>query len=153
MAQEWNKALYDQICETVKRTIEENAIEYIYEVMQNTIYSSVYQQYSPTQYKRRLKDNGGLADISQFSYKINMSSKGFTLNVFDNARAVGDNEGDYLDEIIVNGDMYTWKDSNIYKQQPFERDFYQATLEALLDNGVLYHIVQSSLKERGINVI
>lgn len=152
MSEQWSQAYYNRMCETIKQTIVENVIDYIYRIMQETIYSSVYYQYSPTQYDRRLDSNGGLADISQFDYEINMSPNGFTINVFDDAKAVGDQKGDYLDEIIIRGDMYTWKDSQIYENQPFPRDFYQATLENLLDSGILYNIIRSSFKEKGIDV-
>jgi len=153
MAQEWGQNFYNQICETIKQAIEEDVINYIYKVMQEMIYASVYYQYEPTQYGRRYEEPGGLADINQFDYRIDMSQMGFTINVFDNAKAVGDNMGEYLDEIIIRGDMYTWTESNIYQKQPFPRDFYQATLEQLLDSGILFSKVKSSLKIRGINVI
>lgn len=152
MAQPWSIGFYKQICETVKQTIVENAINYIYEVMKNEIYTTVYNAYDPTQYKRRYDSSGGLADMSQFNYKLDINNSGFSITVYDDAKANGDNHGEYLDEIIVNGDMYTWKNSNIYEMQPFPRDFYQATLEELIDKGELFYIVQSRLKDKGINI-
>lgn len=153
MSQPWSKAFYNQICETVKQTVIENAIDYIYEVMREEIYLTVYNVYTSKDYKRRYDSNGGLADMSQFNYKINVTNNGFTIDVYDDAKGNGDNSNEYLDEIIVKGDMYTWEESDIYKMQPFPRDFYQATLESLIDKGTLFNIIQSKLRAKGINVI
>jgi hypothetical protein len=156
MVEYWGEGFYKYICETVREVIITNVIDYIYGVMKDEIYSTVYNAYTPQgedPYNRRFDSNGGLADMSQFDYKLDMSKNGFTINVYDNARANGDNYGDYLDEIIVNGNMYTWQNSKIYEMQPFPRDFYQATLEELIDKGELFYIVQSKLKDRGINII
>jgi hypothetical protein len=153
MEQPWSKGFYEQICEVVKETVINNVIDYIYEVMRNEIYMTVYNEYSPTQYERRYDSNGGLADKTQFNYKLDVSSNGFTINIFNDAKANGDNNGDYLDEIIVEGDKYTWEKSKIYEMQPFPRDFYQATLEELIDSGVLFNIVKTKLKDKGINII
>ena len=157
MAQQWNKAFYDKIVAEIKQTVIDDCLKLMYEKMQEMVYKTVYNEYSPTQYIRRYDSNGGLGDIGTYDFEIdNVNSNGFVLRMYSNATGNENYNGNLvdepIDECIVEGDKYSWEDSGIYKAQPYPRDFYKATLDSLIDNGLLYGILIDKLKSKGINI-
>lgn len=157
MGQQWNKAFYDRIIAEIKETIINDCLKLMYETMQDMVYKAVYNQYTPTQYVRRYDSNGGLGDIGTYDFEINdLNSNGFVLRMYSNAMGNenynGNLSGKSIDECIVEGNNYSWEKSGIYNAQPYPRDFYQATLNRLIDDGVLYGILIDKLKGKGINI-
>lgn len=151
MAKKWSRQTYNEIINTVKKVIEEEIIQYIYETMHSVIYSTVYGAYDATTADlRRYDANGGLGDMSVYSYEIEPTGDGFRLKIYNNSKARGDNEPDYLDQYVVEG-KYTWKDSRIYKQG-LKRDFYTDTLEELMYTGKLLAVMKKRFWQYGINV-
>lgn len=144
MAQQWNKAFYDRIIADIRETVIEDCLKLMYEKMQEMIYKTVYNEFDPTSYKRRYED-GGLADMGLYDFDIDMKSEGFTLRMFTNVKGAGFDKNHSLDKYIVEG-IYQ------YPNSPKPRDFYQATLDSLIDGGELYGILIDKLKSKGINI-
>jgi hypothetical protein len=144
MAQQWNKAFYDRIIADIRQTVIDDCLKLMYEKMQEMIYKTVYNELSPTSYERRYED-GGLADMGLFDFDIDMNSDGFTLRMFTNVKGAGFDKNYSLDKYIVEG-IYQ------YPNSPKSRDFYQATLDSLIDGGALYGILIDKLKSKGINI-
>jgi len=144
MAQQWNKAFYDRIIADIRETVIEDCLKLMYEKMQEMIYKTVYNEFDPTSYKRRYED-GGLADMGLYDFDIDMNNDGFTLRMFTNVKGAGFDKNHSLDKYIVEG-IYQ------YPNSPKPRDFYQATLDSLIDGGELYGILIDKLKSKGINI-
>ena len=144
MAQQWNKAFYDRIIADIRETVIEDCLKLMYEKMQEMIYKTVYNEFDPTSYKRRYED-GGLADMGLYDFDIDMNNDGFTLRMFTNVKGAGFDKNHSLDKYIVEG-IYQ------YPNSPKPRDFYQATLDSLIDGGALYGILIDKLKSKGINI-
>ena len=128
MAQQWNKAFYDRIIADIRETVIEDCLKLMYEKMQEMVYKTVYNEFDPTSYKRRYED-GGLADMGLYDFDI----------------GAGFDKNHSLDKYIVEG-IYQ------YPNSPKPRDFYQATLDSLIDGGELYGILIDKLKSKGINI-
>lgn len=151
MAEVWQgEATYKKLKPIIRKVIEKKIVQYIYEKMQEAIYSVVYNAYDPTGYDRRYDSKGGLADMNTYGYEIKPTANGFSLRVFTDSKAVGDNEGDSLDSYIVDG-VYTWEESDIYKQN-LKRDFYTATLDSMLLKGELFDLIRRMFAEEGIKI-
>lgn len=155
MVGNWSPEFFEEMKRAIISTVEEDVIQYIYEVMQDMVSLIVYNEYSPTQYKRRGESNGGLGDITTYNYKLDIKKNGFNITVFANTEGDSDEPnadliGQPIDEVIVTGKGYSWEQSGIYKNQPYPRDFYKATLDNLILTGALDNIVRQSLKEKGI---
>ena len=144
MAQQWNKAFYDRILADIRETVIDDCLELMYKEMQKMIYKTVYEEFNPTSYKRRYED-GGLADMGLYDFDIDMNNDGFTLRMFTNVKGAGFDKNHSLDKYIVLG-VYQ------YPNSPKPRDFYQATLDSLIDGGELYGILIDKLKSKGINI-
>ena len=151
----WSKDFYEYVKKQVTEVVIENVVSYVYATMQRMVEEVVYNAYSPTRYVRR-GINDGLADVSNFEFKItDFNTNGFTIFIWNNTpiSPIGDNIGEDLDEIIVEGDRYTWENSKIYALQPYPRDFYDATMYELIKNGTLYSSLKSKLQARGIFIV
>ena len=144
MAQQWNKSFYDRIIADIRETVIDDCLKLMYEKMQEMVYKTVYNEFSPTSYKRRYED-GGLADMGLYDFDIDMNNNGFTLRMFTNVKGAGFDRNYSLDKYIVEG-IYQ------YPNSPKPRDFYQATLNSLIDGGALYGILINKLKSKGINI-
>ena len=144
MAQQWNKAFYDRIIADIRETVIDDCLKLMYEKMQEMIYRTVYDEFNPTSYERRYED-GGLADMGLYDFDIDMNNDGFTLRMFTNVKGAGFDKNHSLDKYIVEG-IYQ------YPNSPKPRDFYQATLDSLIDGGELYGILIDKLKSKGINI-
>ena len=144
MAQQWNKAFYDRILADIRETVIEDCLKLMYEKMQEMIYKTVYNEFNPTSYKRRYED-GGLADMGLYDFDIDMNNDGFILRMFTNVKGAGFDKNYSLDKYIVEGIFQ-------YPNSPKPRDFYQATLDSLIDDGELYGILIDKLKSKGINI-
>lgn len=144
MAQQWSKAFYDRIIADIRETVIEDCLKLMYEKMQEMVYKTVYNEFNPTSYKRRYED-GGLADMGLYDFDIDMNNDGFTLRMFTNVKGAGFDKNYSLDKLIVEG-IYQ------YPNSPKPRDFYQATLDSLIDDDSLYGILIDKLKNKGINI-
>ena len=140
-----------------QKVLEEVIDKKVIPVIQQAILDEVYAKYTPSgenPYERR-GEHGGLADPKWLEQgKTITTGENFVkINVRSIAPRNGDNywvhNGYMLDAIIVEGDKYTWKNSKIYWQQPFPRDFYEVAREVMRDK--LPKLIQKEFKKRGID--
>lgn len=116
------------------------------------IFPMVYDKYdSPAiePYERRY-DNGGLSDPRNI--KLVGSGpvpNGYYIEVRDLAK---DEDGLPLDEIIESGEGYHWKESQIYKKQPYPRPFYEAAEKFAVEGGWFANDLKKGLQDRGFTV-
>ena len=141
---QWNEAFFNKIISDIRETIISDCTKLLYEEMRKMIYQTVYDEFTPASYKRRY-DNGGLGDIDLYDFDLDVNSNGFTIRMFTNVEGAGFDKGHSLDKYIVEG-VYQ------YPNSPEPRDFYQATLNSLIDGGVLDSILREKLGEKGINI-
>ena len=141
---QWNEAFFNRIKTDIMDTIINDCTKLLYEEMRNMIYKTVYNEFSPVSYNRRY-DDGGLGDISLYDFDLKVDGNGFTVRMFTNVEGAGFDKGHSLDKYICEG-VYQ------YPNSPKPRDFYQATLNSLIDGGVLDSILREKLGEKGINI-
>lgn len=143
--------LYKQWEEACIKTIEEVVPEIMKEKMKEAIEYEVYAKYTPTVYQRRRED-GGLLDESHMIHKIEMHGSRITVTLYNNTLGNQDykySSNDYIDSIIVSGDGYTWKGSNIYNN-PIQRDFYTETERLLQETNIRTEII-NRLRSLGLS--
>lgn len=129
--------------------IADDLTDYIKNVIQEKVYSEVYDKYEETRYPRRY-ENEGLGDISLYEHELVFTSSGVIIRVKNNT--LTDDKTDYLDKYIIEGDKYSWKNSRIYKMQPYKRDFIDATMKQLVHNRQIQNIIKTKLKTKGLKV-
>ena len=152
--EEWSEGFYNQIVNDIKETIVNDCVKLMYETMKEMIYKTVYNEYNPTVYQRRYED-GGLADMGLYDFQLDVNSDGFNIRMYTNVEGIdgGNLQGKPLDECIVEGNNYSWLDSQIYQNQPYPRDFYKATFDALIYEGALHYILENELGKKGIKIV
>lgn len=146
------KSQYEKITATIIQAVTESTvIDYIYDVLQDAIEQIVYEAYKGS-YQRR-HNVGGLADKKFFDFTVDkVSDNKMIINVYTNVKTNGRNKSDYLDKIIVEGDSYDWENSEIYKMQPFPRDFYEYAENELRSDPTFKKLLADSLKKKGITL-
>jgi hypothetical protein len=115
------------------------------------IQMEVYARYNPTQYKRRY-GNGGLEDKNNMVSNVSVEGNRIYIDLENVTRGAGDNSYQRIDDIIVSGTGYTWRKSNIYKMQPYPRDFYDRTQRIIDQDGKIESLIFSQLKSRGYDI-
>lgn len=106
----------------------------------------MYEEYNPTQYKRRY-DNKGFIDETNWDTEVNISKTGNIEYTLTNETETSGRGLYRLDEIIEEG-KYTWKNSQIYKDQQ-KRPVYERTENRLASEQVVENILDSELKKMG----
>lgn len=102
-----------------------------------------YSEYNPRVYKRRYRSRGGFGDPNMIRCEVRDSRNGINLSLTNEARAVGVDEGERLDEIIEEG-KYN------YKPSPSKRPVFKRanrTLEKRL--GYIEDKIISNMKKKG----
>lgn len=148
--------LYAHIEKNLQKSLDEVVNKHVIPKLMDAIEKTVYEGYvseAQEPYQRRGAD-GGLLDPRNIS-KTKAAWNGDTLSVkirnIAKPNPKGDAKGDWLlDTIIVYGDRYEWKNSAIYWNQPYKRDFYEEARKVIEKE--LPRLVASELKARGINI-
>ncbi|WP_127566596.1 hypothetical protein [Paenibacillus xylaniclasticus] len=128
--------------------LKREGAETVTKEMSETIKDVTYNEYDPSEYVRRM-DGGGISDVRNYTVEIIGDN---TISITNDATGADDDFGKPLDEIIVSGTGYTWKNSGIYKMQPYPRDFYSDTVERLKNNGKHVEAIRTGLKRQGVDV-
>ena len=118
----------------------------VVEEMDRQIDLTVYSSYDPVMYKRRM-ENGGLGDQKNIVGTLVDNNTLRVKNETPSSPSVVDGSAQNLDAIVVHGAP------NIFNNRDYpwmhERDFVQATKEALAD-GSLAQAVAAGLRRRGL---
>lgn len=141
---DWLRACKETVADVVPPVMKDKMVE--------AVEYEVYARYSPTSYDRRM-ESGGLSDKDNMVHRIDIKGNRIDVILYNNTLGNSDYEyssNDYIDKIIITGEGYTWKGSNIYNN-PIERDFYSKT-EELLNDGELRHKIIASLRSKGLFV-
>ncbi len=143
-------ALFAHISSDLNKSLKRDVVPVAMQEMSDTIKGEqvygAYESNAEEPYQRR-GDDGGLSDIRNYQVEI----------IDDNTIAITNetltfNGKPYLDRMIVHGDEYDWKKSEIYDMQPFPRDFYQYTVENLLSNENHIKALKAGLIKMGYKV-
>ncbi|RXZ78202.1 hypothetical protein EBB07_29550 [Paenibacillaceae bacterium] len=133
--------LFKHIKKDSSRTLKKEVAPTITNEMSQTIKEVTYKQYTPTLYER----TGELANV-----------KNMQVEIIDNNTIVITNErsdgGRDVARVVAEGLGYTWENSKIYKMQPFERNFYEDTVERLNGNGKHVEAMRKGLISMGYTV-
>ena len=143
------KQLKERFINDLLECFEEVFYELAGESMEMAIAKDVYAKYRPSRSPRgyvRRKNHGGLSDPRNFNIQIYREGDKVIGYVRNMTHGVG--KAYMLDEVIVEGDMYDWTTSAIYKMQPFPRDFYKGTIERIETSRWQYH-VRRLMNQRG----
>lgn len=112
--------------------------------MSDTIKEVEYPKYEPTTYVRQM-DEGGLSDVRNMQVEvIDDNTISITNERMDGSRDVA--------EIFATGIGYSWKNSEIYRMQPFPRDFYADTVERLKQNQKHVEAFKQGMARLGIKI-
>lgn len=130
--------LNDKIRNALETEVKKVAVQ----TMQSEVVTSVYDKYTPTQYER----TGGLAQ------EQNIKSTLINDNTLEIENVREDEEtGRLVAPVVESGTGYTWKESQIYKRQPFPRPFVENTAKDL-EGGLAKKALADGLKRQGISV-
>lgn len=148
--------LYAHIENNLQKALDEVVNKHVIPKLMDAIEKTVYEGYisqAIEPYQRRGAD-GGLLDPSNIK-KSKATWVGDVLTVKVRSIAQPNPKGDargrwLLDTVIVQGDKYKWKNSAIYWNQPYERDFYEEARKVIEKE--LPRLMASELKARGINI-
>jgi hypothetical protein len=140
------KKQYNDYIKEVSRIFQQSAPPIMKEAHKKAILMEVYYRYEPTQYGdfRRYGDNG-LLDESNFDIEIDINKNTITITLYNETKGnqyMPNNQSSmFVDEIIVSGEGYSWKNSNIAKHH-MERDFYRMTEEIMNSEEVRDKIIK-----------
>lgn len=132
--------LVNYLNEKVNNALRTEVADIAKETMQEHVMNDVYDKYTPSQYVR----TGDL-------YK-DILTKIVDENTLSIENLTTDEEtGRLVAPVVESGVGYQWKDSKIYKMQPYERPFVENTKKELSDGKAQSAFVEG-LKRQGLNV-
>lgn len=138
--------------EQVQDVVKNNVVETIKDVETEHIREDVYNTYTPTMYQRRY-ENDGLIDKENMKEVIKKEDNTISLDITNDTLENQDYpnaDQDYIDSIIENGEGYTWKNSQIYQEQPYPRPFTENTYKDLEENKQHITALKEGLKQYNI---
>lgn len=133
----------------VEELSSEEIISIIKEVMREVIIETVYNKYDAS-YNRRY-DDGGFSDITNYNYKIEVNGNYASITMFNDTKGV--NTKNDLDTVIYYGNAYDWINSDIYKLQPYPRNWIEETVKKLYESGELVKRLKDRLSKKGIKIV
>lgn len=132
--------------------------EIVKNIMRDVILEEVYNSYmsdADNPYTRRY-DNGGFSDTDNYVCKVEVKGNFVSLSIFNDTKGNEDYSGSsssyYIDKVIYDG-KYTWENSDIYKMQPYPRDWIQETIRRLYNSGELMKRLSKKLSAKGIKIL
>lgn len=143
-------SMYDKFKEDAVATVNDIAPPIMKDTMQEAIRIEVYAKYDPSEYERRY-EKGGLMDERNMKHDLIVTDKSVKIMLTNYTKGNGDYPNsqpyEYIDDIIVSGQGYTWERSDIYKSQ-MSRDFYTKT-EELLKNTNILNEIKREMRRKG----
>lgn len=145
------KMLEAQLKPYIKQAMEKVANDLVIDKVMDSVnwFYDEYTSKAANPYQRR-GAAGGLADRSN----VQINWIGDTLHVRNTTRTadIGRHSG-MVDQYVIPGDRYTWQGAEIYRMQPFERDFYSKAVEFLVSGAEYRNAVKKELRSLGINAL
>lgn len=131
----------DEIIDLIKETMSEAVEEVVYATYESTAF---------TPYERR-ENEGGLSDVRNYKHEITITPDMFKIRVYNNTPSMGKEKD--LSTLIINGIGYDWENSDIYKMQPYPRDFIKVALRELIESGKLKRLIKQKLESKGLRLV
>ena len=147
----FNLEVMDRFLSDLIDVVKNDCKDYFVKKMQQSVQEAVYDEYEPTQYKRRtIKE--GLQDPNNYKLDAEFDSNGRVCVFMKNmTRGVG--KAFYIDEGIVTGkNFYDWKKSKAYyyaSHGGFERDFYTYMEYIVVNDNELKNLIEHGMKRKG----
>lgn len=138
------KLLQPKIRKVIETHVQEKVKDEMIEAIQTEVYNG-YDSKAKNPYPRRY-ERGGLIDRSN----IQGTWQGDVFAMRNMTK--GRDQDIYIDEVIIGGTGYTWIGSEIYKMQPYPRDFIEETIKRLERNKAHIEAFKSGMKSLGIDV-
>lgn len=135
--------------DAIDRTMQTDVADDVKLVLAESVEQNVYEKYTPTGYTRRGNKNGGLADPSVM--EVRYSPTEHLLEVQDMSR--DEFSGRLIAPVVEIGEGYEWEDSQIYKKQPFPREFHRPAEEMMIDRGLLEDALRVGLAREGFKTV
>lgn len=151
--------MYKDFIKTATNTFKDVVPPIMTDAHKESIELEVYARYEPTWYNgstfdfmdRRYGDNG-LLDEHNFKYDIEINKNSIVIILYNETKGnqyVPNNQSNiFIDEIIITGNNYSWKNSDIAKSK-MERDFYAMT-EKIMESDKVRNKIINEFKKRGI---
>lgn len=124
-------------------SLNKDVADEVIEVYQKHIEDDVYSY--PSEGYRRYDQNGGFADPTNIEKALDIKGSRVSLEIKNNAKARGENRGEYLDEIIEYGEKYSYGSIGA-------RPVAENTIEEIENTGLVEEVLKSSLKRKGYDV-
>lgn len=135
--------LMKQLQYDVAVSVNKDVADEVIEVYQKHIEDDVYSY--PSEGYRRYDQNGGFADPSNIEKTLDIKGSRVSLEIKNNAKARGENRGEYLDEIIEYGEKYSY--GNVGARTVLEN-----TVDEIEGTGLIEEVLKSSLKRKGYDI-
>ena len=112
--------------------------------------TEIYDEFTPTMYNRRYENNikGSFGDREVIHTEIDGNIKYGEINLIttNDSLANGDDKGDYLDDIIEDGERYGWT------HKPPARPVSERTVEELNDNQKIENAIERGMRSKGYDI-
>ena len=151
--------MYKDFIKQASETFKDVVPPIMTEAHKEAILLEVYARYEPSWYNgatydfmdRRYGDNG-LLDEHNFKYDIEINKNSIVIILYNETQGnqyVPNNQKNvFIDEIIVTGQGYSWKNSRIARSK-MERDFYTLT-EKIMESDKVRDKIIKEFRKRGI---
>ena len=129
--------LFSDIYSTVDTEVTPKLAEEIETVVQEES-EHIYDEFTPTQYVRTYD----FADRDNIQSNITKVGNETIITTMNNSLAKGDEKGEYLDDIIENGERYGWS------HKPPKRPVFERSIERIQGEQLVENIVKSTLSRK-----
>ena len=140
---------FDNLEDDLNDTILQEVVPIVEEVVHEKS-TDIYDEFTPTMYERRYENNikGSFGDREMINTEIDGNIKNGEINLIttNDSLANGSDRGDYLDDIIEDGERYTWS------HQPPARPFAERAIEELHESNKIENAIERGMKSKGYTI-
>lgn len=142
-------SFFDNLEDDLNDTILQEVVPIVEEVVHEKS-TDIYDEFTPTMYERRYENNiqGSFGDREMINTQTVGSIKSGEINLIttNDSLANGSDKGNYLDDIIEDGERYTWS------HQPPARPFAERAIEELHESNKIENAIEKGMKSKGYNI-
>lgn len=140
---------FDNLEDDLNDTILQEVVPIVEEVVHEKS-TDIYDEFTPTMYERRYENNiqGSFGDREMINTEIDGNIKSGEINLIttNDSLANGSDKGSYLDDIIEEGERYTWS------HKPPARPFAERAIEELHESNKIENAIERGMKSKGYNI-
>jgi hypothetical protein len=142
-------SFFDNLEDDLNDTILQEVVPIVEEVVHEKS-TDIYDEFTPTMYERRYENNiqGSFGDREMITTQTVGSIKSGEINLIttNDSLANGSDKGNYLDDIIEDGERYTWS------HKPPARPFAERAIEELHESNKIENAIERGMKSKGYNI-